>query len=137
MNVEALRDRLLLLLADELGTYTIGKPPKTNDTPAIAIQDSGESRPNDRAITGLEIIIRRSPERDHNSVYQGVQRKRTWQLFLVQHQGNHTLQGAIDKMELAFPNMRSVLLGANQQKNIREQVSVKIVQLSEFARLRG
>lgn len=135
MKVEDLRDRILLLLADELGTYTIGKPPKTADAPAITIQDSGETRPNDRAITGLEIIIRRSPERDHQSVYQGVQRKRTWQFFLVQHhQGPHTLQAAIDKLELAFPNMKSNLIGANQQKNIREQVSARIIDITEFAK---
>lgn len=134
MTVEELRDRLLILLADELGTYTIGKPPLTNDAPAIAIQDSGETRPNDRAINGLEIIIRRSPGRDSQSVYGGVQRKRSWQLFLVQHQGNHTLQAAIDKLELAFPNTKAIVIGANQQKNIREQVSVKIPDITEFAK---
>lgn len=134
MTAEELRDRLLILLANELGTYTIGKPPLTNDALAICIQDSGEQRPNDRAITGLEIIIRRSPGRDSQGVYGGVQRKRSWQLFLVQHQGNHTLQAAIDKLELAFPNTKAIVIGANQQKNIREQVSIKIPDITEFAR---
>ncbi|GEM_PF-6702382 len=134
MKAEDLRDRILLLLAEELGTYTIGKPPLTNDSPAICIQDSGETRPNDRAITGLEIIIRRSPERNSPAVYGGVHRQRVWQLFLVQHQGCHTLQTAIDKLELSFPNTKSIVIGANQQKNIREQVSVKIPDMTEFAK---
>jgi hypothetical protein len=121
MRVEELRDRLLKLLANELGTYTIvGK-----STPAIAILSTGESLPNDRRVEGLEIIIRREPQSEYKAMYGGGYRVKTWQLFASQWDGEYTLHEALFLICAEF-SAKTAAVPIEEQKGIKEQFSVKL-----------
>ena len=122
MKVEALRDTLLDLLKDELGTYTIA----ANPTPAIAILSTGQSLPNDRQVNGLEIIIRREPDRKVLPSYGGTITIKYWTVFLSQWEGSYTLSSAIQKIsDRDLPiQIRSVPI--EEQKGIKEQFNLRI-----------
>lgn len=132
MNVEQLKDRLLTLLSEDLGTYTlIGV---TTPTPAISIRAVGDTLPTDRTFQGLEVIILKyPPNRKAEPVYGGIRRVVTWQIFMVQHSsGDQTLESAVRKVEAAFPNVVVVSTDIDRQRNIREQVAVRIPDFSEY-----
>lgn len=134
MNAEQLRDTLLDLLTDELGTYAVGKPTSPTLTPAIFIANTGDNVK--RKVRGLECVIRRIPSESPRSMLGGVNDVKTWQLFLMQWEppegGVCQLQAALDKIKRKFVGMRSNVLGAKEQSEIREQVSVRIPDFTDY-----
>jgi hypothetical protein len=123
LKVLELRSQIQELLTDEIGSYTL---PGGVETPAIAVLDSGETI-SDRTVTGLEIIIRRVPIRnDGKAMFDCVRADRLWQIFLVQWQGDHTIQDALDKLTQKFPNTKAIPVRFEKGSGIREQFSVRI-----------
>lgn len=129
MTVEELRDRLLEVLVDELGTYRLGKNGE-QETPAIAIRHSGEITPGTIKVTGLEVVIRRSPMREPGYTFGGVNQRMTWQLYLIQRQPpegeTEKLFEACSKIEQVFVGTTAVVLGVAKNPGVKEQCSVKI-----------
>jgi hypothetical protein len=129
MTVEELRDRLLEVLTEELGTYKLGKNGE-QETPAIAIRHSGEITPGTVKATGLEVVIRRSPMREPSYTFGGVNQRVTWQLYLIQRPPTEgeteTLFEACQKIEQAFVGANTVVLGVAKNPGVKEQCSVKI-----------
>jgi hypothetical protein len=134
MNVTELRDKLLDLLSDQLGTYTLKGD---NLTPAIAIRSTGEPLPTDRTVTGLEVTILKAPSREPTALLDGVNRRLTWQIYLTQYapaEGeSEQVNSAQETIELAFINARFVGVALAKNKQIREQVSVRIPDITTFA----
>jgi hypothetical protein len=123
MKILELRSQIQELLTDEIGSYTL---PGGVETPAIAVLDSGETI-SDRTVTGLEIIIRRMPVKDEGKpMFDCVRTAKEWQVFLVQWQGEHKMQDAIDKLKQKFPNTRAIPVRVEKGSGIREQFSVRI-----------
>jgi hypothetical protein len=125
MNITELRTELQTLLIEDLGYYTFAN--NAGVAPAIAVLDSGDTVV-DRTVSGLEVIVRRMPIRDEGkAMFDCVRASKTWQVFLVQWQGNHTLQNAIDKIRRKFPN--TIALPAKIEKGIgiREMIALRIV----------
>lgn len=129
MKVTDLRDFLLELLEDELGTQEIA-----NDTsPAITIRDNSFPIDAKRKVNGLEVVILRVADQTSRPLLSsGTQRDRTWQLYLIQREGEHTLQAALDKLNQEFVGVRAVRVSSDLSKGIREQFSVRIPDLTEF-----
>lgn len=122
MTAEELRDRILEVLIEELGTYTIAG----NVVPAIAILSTGQSLPSDRTVSGLEIIIRREPDRKPVSTYSGAAAEQIFTVFFSQWEGNYTIGTALDKLdEAGFMNTVRIV-PIDEQKGIKEQFLVKI-----------
>ncbi|MBD2018662.1 hypothetical protein H6F43_00495 [Leptolyngbya sp. FACHB-36] len=128
MTSEELRNVLKALLVDELGTYSLA----SGSVPAIAIRYSGDIVAKQQT-SGLEVVIRAQPESAPGYLYGGVQRKRTWQLYLVQRDGKLTLRAAVEKIEAHFVGARSVPIGVEKNLGIREQVSIRIPDFQDFS----
>jgi hypothetical protein len=132
MNVEELRDKLKILLAEQLGVY---KLPNNTTTPAIYVLDTGRSIPPDWKASGLECIVRRSPtsRSTKNSTFDGRCHNKNWQLFLLQWDGPHTLEEAVSRIERYFADVRSFSLGVAEQRGVKEQYSVRIPDTEDWA----
>ena len=80
MNLLELRNELEILLAAELGTYTL---PNGDTTPAISVRSSGENLPTGTTATGLEVVIIRDPDLTPIPQYADAGALRNWTVFLV------------------------------------------------------
>jgi hypothetical protein len=129
VNVVELRTQIQDILVDEIGTYALTGG---TTTPAVIVLDSGDVV-SDRTVTGLEVVIRRSPISDDGKpTFDAVRAAKVWQVFLVQWNGNYTLEAAKDKLRRKFPNTRAVPIKVEKGSGIREQVSVRIPDDLEF-----
>lgn len=129
MNAEELRDELQLELRAELGTFLIAG----QSTPAIAILANGEGLPNDRGVSGLELIIVKSPiDYRPKTQFGGTNQIKTWQIFLTQYSGAYTIDAALRKIGNQFVNTRASVTTVEKNKNIKEQYSVRIPDVTEF-----
>jgi hypothetical protein len=129
MNVTELRTQIQDALVDEIGTYALTGGATT---PAIIVLDSGDVV-SDRTVTGLEVVIRRTPISDDGKpTFDAVRAAKVWQIFLVQWNGNYTLEAAKDKLRRKFPNTRAVPIKVEKGSGIREQISVRIPDDLEF-----
>lgn len=80
MNLLELRNELEILLAAELGTYTL---PNGDTTPAISVRSSGENLPTGTTAAGLEVVIIRDPDLTPIPQYSDAGALRNWTVFLV------------------------------------------------------
>lgn len=123
MKVLDLRNAIQALLSEELGTYTL---PGGFETPAIVVLSTGEVL-SDRTVSGLEVVIRRSPVRDEGAeCFDCVRAVKTWQVFLVQWGGDYTIDDAKEKIRQKFPGSVAVTLNIDKGGAIREQISLKL-----------
>lgn len=128
MNAEGLRDTIAALLEPELGTYTL---PSGNQTPAISLLSTGDRRPT-RDVVGLEVVVFQTPILSNpQPMFDGLRHNNTWQIFLVQWQGDDTLLTAREKLEATFPGIRSMPVPIQKGLECREQLSVKIPDYTE------
>lgn len=99
MNVIKLRDQLKTVLGSELGTYTT----KTGKTyPAIWITPPLVDA--SYTITGLQVIIFKSPEVQKQIALTSEKlKKRWWVIELVQNDVNQSIQPAVELIENFFP----------------------------------
>ncbi|MBW4422486.1 MAG: hypothetical protein KME13_25290 [Myxacorys californica WJT36-NPBG1] len=129
MNVVELRNQIETLLTDEVGTYALTGG---TTTPAVIVLDSGDVV-SDRTVTGLEVVIRRSPISDEGkATFDSVRAVKMWQIFLVQWGDHYTLEAAKDKLRRKFPNTRAIPIKVEKGSGVREQVSVRIPDIEEF-----
>jgi hypothetical protein len=129
VNAVELRTQIQELLVDELGTYALTGGVTT---PAIMALNSGDVV-SDRAVTGLEVVIRRTPISDDGKpTFDAVRAAKVWQVFLVQWGGNYTLESAKDKLRRKFPNTRMIPIKVEKGSGIREQISVRVQDIDEF-----
>ena len=130
MNVKELQEAIALLLTAELGSYTL---PNNTTTPAIHVLDIGESIPLDWKVSGLECVIQRSPSsRSPQATFDGIRRIKRWQIYLIQwERGAYTLGTALDRLEQRFAGVRSFSVGVSEQRGVKAQVSVRIVDDTE------
>lgn len=132
MTAEELRDILKTLLAEDLGVYSL----ESGDFPAIAVRHSGDVA-DKQEVSGLEVIVRVEADSNPRYLYGGLQRRRTWQVFLIQRSGPSKLKSAIDKIESRFAGARSVPIKTEKNVEIRAQVSVRIPDQQEYAEFSG
>lgn len=136
MEAPDLRDAIQQAVGDALGSYRFVNQqgnPIGPVAPAISILDSGEAVPNNRRVSGLEIVIRKHPNRTPRPCFGGHQEVKSWQVFLVQWvEGPDTMAIALSRMTAAFPLLRSQTLGTSEQKNVKEQVGILISDVTEF-----
>jgi hypothetical protein len=129
MQATELRDEIKDLLTAEIGTYALTGGATT---PAIIILSAGDVV-SDRTVTGLEVVIRRTPISDQSRpTFDAVRAEKNWQVFLVQWAGAYTLDAAQDKLRRHFANSRSIPIKIEKGSGIKEQVSVRIPDLEEF-----
>lgn len=129
MNEIELRTQLQTLLIDDLGYYTFANG--AGVAPAIVVQDMNEII-SDRTVSGLEVVIFRVPQSAPKTVYGGVQRIRTWQIYLKQWDGDRTLQSAIDKIEQTFPGVRAIPIPVKEAE-FKQLVSVKLLDQTSYS----
>jgi hypothetical protein len=129
VNVVELRTQVQELLIDEVGTYALTGGVTT---PAVIVLDSADVV-SDRTVTGLEVVIRRSPISDEGKpTFDSVRAAKVWQIFLVQWGGAYTLESAKDKLRRKFPNTRAMTVKVEKGSGVREQVSIRIPDVADF-----
>lgn len=99
-----IRDRVEAVLSADpnlLGTYTFG----SSTVPAIAVVPPAVSR--DRTVTGLEVIIGRSPEIENNpTLGSRHDRVRFWSVRLVQYDDDDTTEAAVERLLDEFEHIQ-------------------------------
>lgn len=135
MQPEQLMTKLRALLSAELGYYQLANGVKT---PAIALLGGNNNAfYKDRAVYGLECVIRRVPSGvGAGRIYGAVQRDKLWQCYLIQHQlatgQTPKLTTAIDKLGISFIGCKVFSVGTGDNLTATDQVSVRIPDFVEW-----
>jgi hypothetical protein len=134
VNWEDLRDTIESdpVLADLLGTYTLKTATATATVPAVHCFPPQLA--NDRAVSGLEIIIQKTPDTGNEArFFNELARRKTYTVRLIQHDKGAGLEGAIDRLLTLFPSATARLLPstdiADEQAVIRIPDGLKRVAL--------
>ena len=123
MNVLSLRTALETTLVDVLGTYTLANG---MTTPAIAVRAAGESLPAGTTVTGLECVILREPELVPVRQYRTEHAFSLWTVFLVDWDGEASLQTVAGRLIWAYPGSNAVSITVPRGVGPRSQMRVDI-----------
>lgn len=123
MNVLSLRTALETTLVDVLGTYTLANGVTT---PAIAVRAAGESLPAGTTVTGLECVILREPELVPVRQYRKEHAFSRWTVFLVDWDGEASLQTVAGRLIWAYPGSNAVSITVPRGVGPRSQMRVDI-----------
>jgi hypothetical protein len=123
MNVLSLRTALETTLVDVLGTYTLANGVTT---PAIAVRAAGESLPAGTPGTGLECVILREPELVPVRQYRTEHAFSRWTVFLVDWDGEASLQTVAGRLIWAYPGSNAVTITVPRGVGPRSQMRVDI-----------
>jgi hypothetical protein len=121
MDLLTLRSDLKTLLSDYLGTYSWGDL----TTPAIAVRSGNETLPAGTTVTGLEVVIDRTPQLDPQPAYSNAPVIQFWRVDLVQWSGDK-LQTAQTKIAETYPNAEFRVLPASQLLGTLAQVEARL-----------
>lgn len=123
MNTLSLRYDLETLLVDFLGEYTLGNGMKT---PAVSIRGQGESLPAKTTVTGIELVVQRSPALEPVSAYTNAEAFRVWTIFLVDWSGQDSLQQAVGLIIRDYPGTQVQKVSIPQGLGPQEQYRMEI-----------
>ena len=110
--VRDLRDKLINLIGDLLGTYTFVD---STTAPAIWV---GAKVPEGTTVSGLEVVIAPDPEIDPMPMQVDRVVRRGWQVIIKQHDDNDvvTLHEATERLVAHWPEMgRPVVIPATYE----------------------
>lgn len=123
MNLLSLRTELETVLVDVLGTYTLANGVST---PAIAVREPGESLLPGTQVTGLECVIVREPELVPIRQYSKEHAFSRWTLYLVDWDGEASLQEVAGRLLWAYPGSNAVKINVPKGVGPRSQMRVDI-----------
>lgn len=129
MNVRDLRVALEATLTGVLGTYRL---PNNATTPAIAVRAWGESLPAGTVVEGLEVVIIRDPELVEVIQYRQQVALHRWAVFLVDWDGNTSLQEIAGRLLWAWPGSNAVTVNVPQGVGPRGQMRVDLQTNPDF-----
>lgn len=132
MDVLTLRNNIEAVIEEFIGTYTL---PSGAIVPAIAVLASGQPLNDNRMVSGLEVIIKRSPTSGQaRMTFDSVNRVNYWTVYLVQWKGgSYNIDEARRKLEEKFPGSNSILIGVIKNLECLEQAQVRILDDTERA----
>lgn len=123
MDLLSLRTALETTLVDHLGTYTLANGVAT---PAISVRAPGESLPAGTTVNGLEVVIVREPELVPVRQYQHEQAFSRWTLYLVDWNGDASLQEVAGRLLWSYPGSNAVSINVPRGVGPRSQMRVDI-----------
>lgn len=123
MNILSLRTQLAVTLSSYLGTYTLANG---STTPAISVRAVGESLPPNTTVTGLECVILREPELETITAYRKELAISRWTVYLVDWNGNSSLQEIAGKLIWSYPGSNAVSINVPRSVGPRSQMRVDI-----------
>lgn len=103
MNILQLRSEIEVLLAGELGTYTL---PNGETTPAISVRAEGEALPAGITANGLEVVLIRDPDLTTILQYSEAGTLRRWIVYLVVWNTYTEVETAVDSMVYTYAGSR-------------------------------
>lgn len=105
-----LRDLISDKLGDIIGNYYIG----SNITPALWVFPPAV--PNNRKVSGLEVIIQASPDITQNGMLAGYTvLSEKWRVRVIQHDEKKTTHQAVQRLLISFPRSQSLRLPATDK----------------------
>lgn len=123
MNLLSLRTELETTLTDVLGTYTLANGATT---PAISVRAAGDSLPAGTSVAGLECVILRDPEVIPIRQYSKEQAFNRWTIYLVDWDGNASLQSIAGRLIWAYPNSNATSITVPRGVGPRHQMRVDL-----------
>jgi len=123
MNLLSLRTELETTLVDVLGTYTLANGMSTS---AISVRAAGESLPPGTNVNGLECVIVREPELVPIRQYQQEDSFSRWTIYLVDWNGDASLQVVAGRLLWAYPGSNAVSISVPRGVGPRSQMRVDI-----------
>lgn len=123
MDLLSLRTALETTLVDVLGSYTLANGVST---PAISVRAAGESLLPGTRVSGLECVIVREPELVPVRQYQKEQAFSRWTLYLVDWDGDNSLQDVAGRLLWAYPGSNAVSIRVPKGVGPRSQMRVDI-----------
>lgn len=123
MDLLSLRTALETTLVDVLGSYTLANGVST---PAISVRAAGESLLPGTRVSGLECVIVREPELIPVRQYQREQAFSRWTLYLVDWDGDTSLQDVAGRLLWAYPGSNAVSIRVPKGVGPRSQMRVDI-----------
>lgn len=123
MDLLSLRTALETTLVDVLGSYTLANGVST---PAISVRAAGESLLPGTRVSGLECVIMREPELTVVRQYQKEQAFSRWTLYLVDWDGDNSLQDVAGRLLWAYPGSNAVSIRVPKGVGPRSQMRVDI-----------
>lgn len=123
MDLLSLRTALETTLVDVLGSYTLANGVST---PAISVRAAGESLLPGTRVSGLECVIVREPELTVVRQYQKEQAFSRWTLYLVDWDGDTSLQDVAGRLLWAYPGSNAVSIRVPKGVGPRSQMRVDI-----------
>ena len=122
-TILSLRTALETTLVDVLGTYTLANGVTT---PAIAVRAAGESLPPGTTVTGMECVILREPELVPVRQYQKEHAFSRWTVYLVDWDGEASLQTVAGRLIWAYPGSNAVTITVPRGVGPRSQMRVDV-----------
>ncbi len=123
MDLLSLRTALETTLVDQLGTYVLANGART---PAISVRAPGESLPPGTTVDGLEVVIVREPELVPVRQYQNEQAFSRWTLYLVDWNGDASLQEVAGRLLWSYPGSNAVTINVPRGVGPRSQMRIDI-----------
>ncbi len=123
MDLLSLRTALETTLVDQLGTYVLANGART---PAISVRAPGESLPPGTTVDGLEVVIVREPELVPVRQYQNEQAFSRWTLYLVDWNGDSSLQEVAGRLLWSYPGSNAVTINVPRGVGPRSQMRIDI-----------
>jgi len=122
-SILSLRTALETTISSSLGTYTLANG---STTPAVTVRDYGDSPPPGQTVTGVELIIIRSPDLKPLLQFENQQVYETWSVYLVDWTGGTNLEDCVGKIIYAFPGTTAVRVNVPEQIGPRHQMALTI-----------
>tara|TARA_R110000868_G_scaffold375260_1_gene639748 strand:+ start:342 stop:803 length:462 start_codon:yes stop_codon:yes gene_type:complete len=122
-TVLSLRSALEATISSNLGTYTLANG---TTTPAVTVREYGEAPPPGQTVTGLEMVIIRSPELNPLLQQENEVAFQTWNVFLVDWAGGTNLEECAGRLIWAFPGTTAVRIDVPAQLGPKNQMRVDI-----------
>jgi hypothetical protein len=121
---QELRQTITDKLGDLLGTYSFKTLTNTVTCPALHIFPP--QLPQDRQVSGLEILINRSPTKYEQFPLSGgdLARSRSFVLFLIQHDPLGSTETAVKRLLSLYPQAKVTELPSSDRA--REQTKLEI-----------
>ena len=123
MNVLKLRVQLETALVELLGVYTLGNGMRT---PAISVRNPGERSPANTSVSGLEVIVIRTPDIEPVDSYTNRDGFRVWTVYLIDWANTGIASIAATRLLSQFPTTTitpvSVPEGLGPQAQTRLQI---------------
>lgn len=123
MDLLSLRTALETTLVDQLGTYVLANGART---PAMSVRAPGESLPPGTTVDGLEVVIVREPELVPVRQYQNEQAFSRWTLYLVDWNGDSSLQEVAGRLLWSYPGSNAVTINVPRGVGPRSQMRIDI-----------